>query len=57
MTGEPYAHYFEVVEAQVVGGAEGGADLLLMLHAPDRPPQLFFTMFYQRDMLFAMCGG
>jgi hypothetical protein len=58
----PYAELFEVVEAEVVKaeGAEdssGGANLILSLRARERPPQLFFTLYYQRDLLFSVCGG
>lgn len=51
-TRAPYAELFEVVDAYVEG-----ANLVITLHAHERPPQLFFNMFYQRDLLFAACGG
>jgi hypothetical protein len=51
-TNTPYAELFQVVEASVEG-----SNLLLFMQAHAQPPQLFFNMFYRRDMLFAVCGG
>lgn len=53
----PYAELFEVVDAGVVPDSTGGGNLILSLHALERSPQLFFNMFFQRDLLFSACGG
>ncbi len=52
-----YAELFEVVDAKVIDLNRGGSNLILSLHALERPPQLFFSMFYQRDLLFSACGA
>lgn len=52
----PYAELFEVVDGEVKAAENGNANLILKLHALERPPQLFFTMFYRRDLLFSTCG-
>jgi hypothetical protein len=56
-TQTPYAGMFEVVDARVVETSGGGANLILALHALERAPQLFFRMFYQRDLLFSACAA
>jgi hypothetical protein len=48
----PYADLFEVVEARVEG-----TNQIFSLRARERTPQLFFNMFYKRDLLFTVCGG
>jgi hypothetical protein len=56
-TATPYAELFDVVDAWVNEDDAGGANLVLALHAIERSPQLFFQMFFQRDLLFSTCGG
>jgi hypothetical protein len=56
-TNAPYGELFEVVDAKVVDAGTSGANLVLSLHALDRPPQLFINMFNQRDLLFSMCAA
>ncbi len=56
-TGIPFAELFKVIDAEVVDVSTGGANLILSLRTLNRPPQLFFNMFYQRDLLFSACGG
>lgn len=58
----PYAELFRVVDLAVAPsqgelGELGAANMVLRLQAIERSPQIFFNMLYQRDLLFAVCGG
>ncbi|MEX1020221.1 MAG: hypothetical protein WDZ49_11205 [Litorilinea sp.] len=53
--GVPYAELFSVYDATVREEITG-ANLNLILAAQERPPQLFFNMVLQRDLMFSTCG-
>lgn len=56
-----YSEMFDLVDIAVVPtqgelGELGAANMVMRLHANERSPQIFFSMLYQRDLLFATCG-
>lgn len=56
-TQRPYAELFEVYDATVERVGAASANLVLALVGRERPPQIVFDLYLQRDMLFALCGS